>query len=62
MRTKAKYLAPSMLKDGTRDISLNLKGRILQSLLEKNTSGNSIRRNLFRWWVRCHKAYVSLSV
>lgn len=62
MRTKAKYLPPSLLTDGTRDISLNLKGRILQSLLEKNNSGNSIRRNLFRWWVRCHKEYISLSV
>lgn len=51
-----------MLEDGTRDVSLNLKGRIVQSLLDKNKTGNSLRRNLFRWWVRANKEYISMNV
>jgi hypothetical protein len=62
VRSKVQYLPPAMLENGTRDISLNLKGRIVQSILEKNNSGNSMRRNLLRWWVRCHKEYIALSI
>lgn len=57
-----RYVPPSTLEGGVRDISLSLKGRIFQSLLMSASSGASLHNFMTRWWVNTHPQFTRSSV